>query len=84
MKKELKAQYHKTRFDLPEGREWLVTSGNHEYMVTVWTEENLGRLASCRCRAFQFGRVCKHIRFIAKCDSYLTGAPVREIKGVAV
>lgn len=79
----LKAQYNKTRFDLREGREWLVTSGDHEYVVTVWTEESLGRMASCRCRAFQFGRVCKHIRFIAKADSYLTGAPMRDIRGVA-
>jgi hypothetical protein len=80
----LSAQYHKTRFDLSEGREWLVRSDSgHEYVVTVWVESGLGRIASCRCRAFQFGVVCKHIRFVAKCDSYLTGAPVREVQGVA-
>jgi len=82
------ASYAGLRFDLPEGRDWLVTTHDdpsgkpHSYLVTVWVEEGLGRLASCRCGGFKFGRVCRHIRFIQRADSILTRAPVREIRPV--
>jgi hypothetical protein len=77
------AQYHATRFDLPEGRDWLVTGCNgHSYVVTIWVEEANGRMAKCQCKAFQFGNVCKHLRFIQTVDSLLTKAAVREIKPV--
>jgi hypothetical protein len=81
---QTKATYFKTRHDLPQGREWLVTTENeHSYVVTVWVEEELGRLASCRCKAFSFGQPCRHIRFVAYADSFLTRAPLREIQRVA-
>ena len=77
------ATYQSSRFDLPEGREWLVTScSGHSYVVTIWTDEDFGRMASCRCAAFNFGKVCKHIRFAQLADSILTKSPVREIRPV--
>lgn len=82
------ASWNGSRFDLPEGREWLVTTNDnpaerpHAYVVTVWVEEGLGRIASCRCDAFRFGNPCRHIRYAQAVDSILTNAPVREIKPV--
>lgn len=82
------ASYSATRFDLPEGREWLVTTNDnpaerpHRYLVAVWVEEGLGRIASCQCKAFQFGNPCRHIKYVALVDSILTNAPVRELKPV--
>lgn len=82
------AAWNGSRFDLPEGREWLVTTNDnpaekpHRYLVAVWVESELGRVASCQCRAFQFGNPCRHIKYVALVDSILTGAPTREIKPV--
>jgi hypothetical protein len=82
------AHFDGNRFDLSEGRDWLVTTfdhenGEHAYVVTVWVEDGLGRMASCRCKAFGFGNVCRHIRYVQLVDSLLTKAPVREIQPVA-
>jgi hypothetical protein len=77
------ATFDGNRFDLPEGRDWLVTSEeSHAYVVTVWVEEDLGRMASCRCDGFKFGRCCRHVKYVQVVDSLLTKAPVREIKPV--
>ena len=78
------AQFDGLRRDLPEGREWLVTTPEaHSYVVTVFVDAEHGRMATCRCRAFTFGRPCRHIRFVQMADSFLTRAPVREIQAVA-
>lgn len=81
------ATFHGSRFELAEGREWLVTTydhadGEHAYIVTVWVEEGLGRMASCRCQAFVFGQLCRHIKYTQLVDTELTRAPVREIRPV--
>lgn len=77
------ARYNMTRFDLPEGREWLVTSDSGwSYVVLVWTDKRFGRMAKCSCEAGRFGKPCKHVRFIQVADSILTEAPIREIRPV--
>lgn len=88
-KVSIRATYQTTRFDIPEGRDWLVTTfdhadGEHAYVVTIWHEEGLGRMASCRCKAFTFGQLCRHIRYAASCDSVLTNEPLRAIRPVYV
>jgi hypothetical protein len=77
------AQFHGTRFDLNEGRDWLITTEEgHAYVVTIWAEEELGRMASCRCKAFTFGQLCRHIIYAQAVDTTLTGAPMRAIRPV--
>lgn len=84
MVKVTTARYSRTRFDIPEGREWEVTTPEgHSYLVTIWKDSEHGRMATCRCRAFTFGQVCRHVRYAQRVDSFLTGAPVRDIQGVA-
>lgn len=78
--KTMTARYHRTRPDLPQGREWLV---NGKYIVTVYADAEFGRVATCRCKAFTFGLACKHIGYVQRVDSILTRAPVREIQPVA-
>lgn len=88
-KVSIAASYHATRFDLSGGREWLVTTfdhadGEHSYIVTVWHEEENGRMASCRCKAASFGQLCRHIKYVQICDSLLTHEPIRAIRPVYV
>jgi hypothetical protein len=86
-KPSITAQYVSTRFDLQDGREWLVTTsdhadGDHLYIVTVWQEDELGRMASCRCKAASCGLLCRHVRYAQVCDSILTHVPMRAIRPV--
>lgn len=78
------ARFNGLNRQLPEGREWRVTSerSGNTYVVTVWQDADFGRMARCSCKAGQCGVSCRHVRFIAHTDSYLTGAPVREIRPV--
>lgn len=80
-KQTMTAQYHKTRFDLSEGREWAVTSdtSGNTYLVTFYKGEQGKRFGYCSCAAASFDQPCKHLIFAAGCDSVLTRIPMRDV-----
>lgn len=87
--KTMQAKFNGLRRDLTEGREWLVTTHDdpsgkgHAYVVTIWVEPELGRVASCQCDGFtKGGRCCRHILFIRVSDSILYNVKCREIRPV--
>lgn len=78
-------RFKRLRRDLPDGREWLVTSdtSGNTYSVTVWVDPVFGRLAECSCKAGEFGQACKHLRFAQGADSGLFQVEPREIRKAA-